>query len=105
MGAAIFLVTGVSHILLTWDRVHWTADVVISGPLFGIAMLFLLIGLSEITAHPNNWGKSESAIGEETGGRDSSPEEVDQMYRAETYFEISKPPWQARLKRSRARDC
>ena len=40
LGAAIFLAMGAAYLFMTWDRMHWSAYVVISGPLFLIAALF-----------------------------------------------------------------
>jgi hypothetical protein len=41
LGTLLFIVLGVMYIATTWERVNWSAQVIISGPLFFIAALFL----------------------------------------------------------------
>ena len=41
-GALIFFGLGVWYIVTTWGRLHWSAPVVISGPLFLVGALFLI---------------------------------------------------------------
>lgn len=42
LGAFAFTWLGVLYLLLAWGRLHWSAYLVISGPLFLIGILFLL---------------------------------------------------------------
>jgi len=42
LGSAIFLVIGIKYILVSWDRVPWQRIVIISAPLFVIAVLFFV---------------------------------------------------------------
>jgi hypothetical protein len=42
IGALAFLSLGIWYLLMTWGRMHWTAYVFISGPLFLLAILYFL---------------------------------------------------------------
>lgn len=42
LGASAFVLLGVLYLLLSWGRFHWSAYVIISGPLFLIGTLFLI---------------------------------------------------------------
>jgi lysylphosphatidylglycerol synthetase-like protein (DUF2156 family) len=41
IGAILFMALGIWYLLTAWGRFHWSADVVISGPLLLIGVLFL----------------------------------------------------------------
>jgi len=42
IGALGFLGLGIWYLVMTWGRMHWSAYLVISGPLFLLAILYLL---------------------------------------------------------------
>ena len=42
VGGVLFLLLGALYIVMFWDRGHWTAYLLISGPLFLIGALFLV---------------------------------------------------------------
>ena len=42
IGGVLFLVLGALYIVMFWDRGHWSAYLLISGPLFLIGTLFLV---------------------------------------------------------------
>jgi hypothetical protein len=44
LGGFLFIALGVLYILLFWDPTHWSAYLLISGPLFLVGILFLLNG-------------------------------------------------------------
>jgi len=41
IGAILFMALGIWYLLTAWGRFHWSAYVVISGPLFLVGVLFL----------------------------------------------------------------
>ena len=42
IGAAICLVSGLIYIITGWANLHWTAHVVIAGPLLVLSMLYIM---------------------------------------------------------------
>jgi len=42
VGGALFIALGVLYLVLFWGRFHWSAYLVISGPLFLLGVLFLI---------------------------------------------------------------
>ena len=42
IGAVICLVTGLIYIISGWSNMHWTAHVVIAGPLSVLSMLYIM---------------------------------------------------------------
>jgi len=42
VGAVLFAALGVFYLVTSWGRVHWSAYLVISGPLFLVGTLFLI---------------------------------------------------------------
>ena len=42
VGALLFIVLGVSYVVMMWGAMHWSAYLFIAGPLFLIALLFFL---------------------------------------------------------------
>ena len=42
VGAVVFAALGVFYLIMAWGRFHWSAYVVISGPLFLVGTLFLI---------------------------------------------------------------
>lgn len=41
VGAILFMALGIWYLLTSWGQLHWSAYVVISGPLFLVGVLFL----------------------------------------------------------------
>jgi hypothetical protein len=41
-GALLFASLGVWYVISTWERMHWSAKVLVSGPLFLIGVMFLV---------------------------------------------------------------
>lgn len=41
VGAIIFLVSGTSYVITGWTNMHWTAHVLIAGPLLVISFLYI----------------------------------------------------------------
>jgi len=42
VGGVLFIALGVLYLVLAWGRLHWSAYLVISGPLFLVGVLFLI---------------------------------------------------------------
>jgi hypothetical protein len=42
IGAAVYIFLGILYVVIAWGRVHWSAYLAISGPLFLLGLLFLL---------------------------------------------------------------
>jgi hypothetical protein len=42
VGAIIFLVSGTSYVISGWTNMHWTAHVLIAGPLLAISFLYVM---------------------------------------------------------------
>ena len=42
VGGVLFIALGVLYLAMSWGRLHWSAYLVISGPLFLVGVLFLI---------------------------------------------------------------
>ena len=42
VGGILFIALGVLYLVISWGRLHWSAYLVISGPLFLVGVLFLI---------------------------------------------------------------
>ena len=42
MGSIIFAVNGIVYIITGWDNLHWTAHLLIAGPLMLISILYII---------------------------------------------------------------
>jgi hypothetical protein len=43
IGAAICLVSGLIYVITGWSNMHWTAHVIIAGPLLVLSMLYIMV--------------------------------------------------------------